>query len=207
MPRLLDLFAKEGVKATFFFSLGPDTSGKAIKRIFRKGFVKKVLSASPAASYGLKTMLYGTLLPAPDIGGRTETVARMREAAQAGHSVGIHAWDHIDWHDRLPAMTREEIEGVVAKEHARFLEIFGAPAAFQAAPGWTATPLSVEVQERARHPRDVGHARRGAVLRAAGGRDAEPGAGDPEHSPYVRRAACPLVARGRLSGREGLQIS
>lgn len=147
VPRLLDLFAKEGVKATFFFSLGPDTSGKAIKRVFRKGFVKKVLSASPAASYGLKTMLYGTLLPAPDIGGRPETVARMREAAKAGHSVGIHAWDHIDWHDHLPRMRREEIEAVVAKEHARFLEIFGAPAAFQAAPGWTATPLSVEVQE------------------------------------------------------------
>ena len=147
VPRLLDLFAKEGVKATFFFSLGPDTSGKAIKRVFRKGFVKKVLSASPAASYGLKTMLYGTLLPAPDIGGRPETVARMREAAKAGHSVGIHAWDHIDWHDHLPKMTREEIDAVVAKEHARFLEIFGAPAAFQAAPGWTATPLSVEVQE------------------------------------------------------------
>jgi undecaprenyl phosphate-alpha-L-ara4FN deformylase len=147
VPRLLDLFAKEGVKATFFFSLGPDTSGKAIKRVFRKGFVKKVLSASPAASYGFKTMLYGTLLPAPDIGGRPETVARMREAAKAGHSVGIHAWDHIDWHDHLPRMTRDEIEAVVAKEHARFLEIFGAPAAFQAAPGWTATPLSVEVQE------------------------------------------------------------
>ena len=147
VPRLLDLFAKEGVKATFFFSLGPDTSGKAIKRVFRKGFVKKVLSASPAASYGLKTMLYGTLLPAPDIGGRPETVARMREAAKAGHSVGIHAWDHIDWHDHLPRMTRDEIEAVVAKEHARFLEVFGAPAAFQAAPGWTATPLSVEVQE------------------------------------------------------------
>jgi undecaprenyl phosphate-alpha-L-ara4FN deformylase len=147
VPRLLDLFAKEGVKATFFFSLGPDTSGKAIKRVFRKGFVKKVLSASPAASYGFRTMLYGTLLPAPDIGGRPETVARMREAAKAGHSVGIHAWDHIDWHDHLPRMTREEIEAVVAKEHARFLEIFGAPAAFQAAPGWTATPLSVEVQE------------------------------------------------------------
>jgi undecaprenyl phosphate-alpha-L-ara4FN deformylase len=147
VPRLLDLFAKEEVKATFFFSLGPDTSGRAIKRVFRRGFVKKVLSASPAASYGWKTMLYGTLLPAPDIGGRKETVARMRDAAKAGHSVGIHAWDHIDWHDHLPRMSRGEIEAVVSKEHARFLEIFGAPAAFQAAPGWTATPLSVEVQE------------------------------------------------------------
>lgn len=147
VPRLLDLFAKEGVKATFFFSLGPDTSGRAIKRVFRKGFVKKVLSASPAASYGLKTMLYGTLLPAPDIGARPETVALMRETAARGHTVGIHAWDHVGWHDRLPRMSRGEIEAVVAREHARFLEIFGAPAAFQAAPGWTATSLSVEVQE------------------------------------------------------------
>ena len=147
VPRLVELFGKHGVRATFFFSLGPDTSGKAIKRVFRKGFVKKVLSASPAASYGLRTMLYGTLLPAPDIGGRSETVARMREAAFAGHAVGIHAWDHIDWHDHLEAMSRTRIEDVVAKEHARFREIFGRPAEFQAAPGWAATALSVEVQE------------------------------------------------------------
>ncbi len=147
VPRLVDLFQRHGVKATFFFSLGPDTSGKAVKRVFRKGFIRKVLSASPVASYGLRTMLYGTLLPAPDIGGRKETVQRMREAAAAGHAVGIHAWDHVDWHDRLPKMARVEIEEVVAKEHARFLEIFGRAATLQAAPGWTATPLSVEVQE------------------------------------------------------------
>ena len=147
VPRLVELFEKHGVRATFFFSLGPDASGRAVKRVFRKGFIRKVLSASPAASYGLRTMLYGTLLPAPDIGGRKETVARMREAAAAGHAVGIHAWDHVDWHDRLPKMTRDEIEAVVSKEHARFAEIFGRPATLQAAPGWTATPLSVEVQE------------------------------------------------------------
>ncbi|MFI5121133.1 MAG: polysaccharide deacetylase family protein [Thermoanaerobaculia bacterium] len=147
VPRLVDLFEKHGIKATFFFSLGPDTSGRAIKRVFRKGFIRKVLSASPAASYGLRTMLYGTLLPAPDIGRKRETVARMREAAAAGHAVGIHAWDHVDWHDRLPKMSRDEIEAVVASEHARFVEIFGKRATLQAAPGWTATPLSVEVQE------------------------------------------------------------
>ncbi len=147
VPRLVDLFQRHGVKATFFFSLGPDTSGKAIKRVFRKGFIRKVLSANPAASYGFRTMLYGTLLPSPDIGRRRETVARMREAAAAGHAVGIHAWDHVDWHDRLPKMTRDVIEEIVANEHGRFAEIFGERARFQAAPGWTATPLSVEVQE------------------------------------------------------------
>ena len=48
VPRLLDLFAAEGIRATFFFSLGPDNTGKAVKRIFRKGFVRKVLRSSPA---------------------------------------------------------------------------------------------------------------------------------------------------------------
>jgi peptidoglycan/xylan/chitin deacetylase (PgdA/CDA1 family) len=71
----------------------------------------------------------------------------MRETVAAGHTVGIHAWDHVGWHDRLPEMNREEIEDVVAKEHARFREVFGFPATYSAAPGWTATPLSVEVQE------------------------------------------------------------
>ena len=147
VPRLVDLFEKHGVKATFFFSLGPDTSGKAIKRVFRKGFIRKVLSASPAASYGLRTMLYGTLLPAPDIGGRKETVLAMREAAAAGHAVGIHAWDHVDWHDRLPRMAEAEVRETVGKCHARFREIFGFPARVSAAPGWTATPASVAAQE------------------------------------------------------------
>ena len=92
-------------------------------------------------------MLYGTLLPAPDIGSRPDAIRRMREAEAAGHAVGIHAWDHVDWHDRLPEMLRDEIESVVSKEHARFREVFGRPATLSAAPGWTATPLSVEVQE------------------------------------------------------------
>lgn len=147
VPRLLELFAKANVRATFFFSLGPDNTGKAVKRVFRKGFVKKVLRASPAASYGVRTMLYGTLLPAPDIGAEPAAVSRMREAKAAGHECGIHAWDHVDWHDRAPSMARGEVEAVVARTHARFAEVFGEQATLSAAPGWTATPLTAEVQE------------------------------------------------------------
>ncbi len=147
VPRLLDLFAKESIRATFFFSLGPDNTGKAVKRVFRKGFLKKVLRANPAASYGIKTMLYGTLLPPPDIGSRPEAIAQMRAAETAGHECGIHAWDHVDWHDRLPAMSRVEIEMIVRKTHERFERVFGRRATVSAAPGWTATPVSVELQE------------------------------------------------------------
>ena len=148
IPRLLDLFAKEGIRATFFFSLGPDNTGKAVKRIFKKGFIKKVLRANPTASYGLKTMLYGTLLPAPDIGAKRDAIAKMRDVQASGHAIGIHAWDHIDWHDRLSSMPRAEIDKIVIRQQARFEEIFGERAVLSAAPGWTATALSAEVQEK-----------------------------------------------------------
>ena len=147
MPRLLDLLARHGARATFLFSLGPDSTGKAVKRVFRRGFVKKVLSASPAASYGLATMLYGTLLPAPDIGRRKEAVARMRQAAAAGHECGVHAWDHVDWHDRLPGMARDEVVATFGRAAERFEEVFGRAARVAGAPGWTANGLSVEAYE------------------------------------------------------------
>ncbi len=118
-----------------------------MKRVFRRGFVKKVMSASPAASYGPATMLYGTLLPAPDIGKRTEAVARMREAAAAGHECGVHAWDHVDWHDRLPGMDRGEVFETFGRAADRFAEILGRPAEVAGAPGWTANGLSIEAYE------------------------------------------------------------
>ena len=164
VPRLLDLFARHGIVTTFFFSLGPDNTGKAVKRVLRKGFVKKVLRASPAASYGIKTMLYGTLLPAPDIGTKPEAVARMREAHAAGHECGIHAWDHVDWHDRLPRMERDEISRTVRRTHERFAEIFGFRATVSAAPGWTATAASMEIEEE-NGIRVTSHTRGGSPFR------------------------------------------
>jgi len=39
VPQMLDLFDKHEIRASIFFSFGPDNSGKAIRRIFRKGFI------------------------------------------------------------------------------------------------------------------------------------------------------------------------
>ena len=105
------------------------------------------MSASPGASYGLATMLYGTLLPAPDIGRRKKAVERMREADAAGHVCGIHGWDHVDWHDRLLRMDRDEVFATFRRTAGRFAEIFGRPASVAGAPGWAASGLSVEAYE------------------------------------------------------------
>ena len=68
VPRLLDMLKKFQAGATFLFSLGPDHTGRALKRVFRPGFLKKVSRTSVVEHYGIRTLLYGTLLPGPDIG-------------------------------------------------------------------------------------------------------------------------------------------
>src|SRR3989338_5291860 len=68
VPRLVETLKRHNAQATFFFSLGPDHTGRAIKRVFRPGFIGKVSRTSVVEHYGIKTLLYGTLLPGPDIG-------------------------------------------------------------------------------------------------------------------------------------------
>ena len=108
VPRMLEDLARAGVRASFFFSLGPDRSGLAVLRLFRKrGFLRKMLRTGPVRMYGLRTMFYGTILPAPMIGRLCED--GIRAAAEAGHEVGLHAWDHVLWQDRLDHLSPDRI--------------------------------------------------------------------------------------------------
>ena len=42
VPRLVEMLKRHNVQATFFFTLGPDHTGRAIRRVFRPGFLGKV---------------------------------------------------------------------------------------------------------------------------------------------------------------------
>ena len=146
VPRLLEVLAARGIRATFFFTLGPDRSGVAVRRVFtRKGFLRKMIRSRAPALYGWRTMLYGTLLPAPMIGRGCEDA--MRSARSAGHETGVHGWDHVGWHDRLDRMSAAEVAGEYGRAHAEYLRIFGEPARWSAAPGWTANALSLAAEE------------------------------------------------------------
>ena len=89
IPTLLRLLDKHQMRASFYFSFGPDNSGKAIRRVFRKGFLAKMRRTRAPQMYGLKTLMYGLLLPAPLIHKRA--APQMRSTLEAGHEVGIHA--------------------------------------------------------------------------------------------------------------------
>jgi undecaprenyl phosphate-alpha-L-ara4FN deformylase len=67
VPNLVRLLQKHRSNASFLFSLGPDHTGWALRRAFRPGFFRKVARTSVVEHYGLKTLMYGVLLPAPEI--------------------------------------------------------------------------------------------------------------------------------------------
>ena len=105
VPRLVEVLKRYNAQATFFFSLGPDHTGRAIKRVFRPGFLGKVSRTSVLEHYGFKTLLYGTLLPGPDIG-RT-CASTLLSVRDAGFEVGIHCYDHIRWQDHVAGKNYE----------------------------------------------------------------------------------------------------
>lgn len=145
VPALLDLFDRLGIRSTMFFSMGPDNSGKAIRRVFRRGFLSKMRRTSAVSTYGLKTMLYGTLLPAPFIVESDPSILRL--AVERGHECAVHAWDHVDWQDRLDSLGPRAVRETLGKAFGLFERITGFPARSCAAPAWKVTKTSLEVQD------------------------------------------------------------
>ncbi len=131
---LVSMLQQERAQATFLFSLGPDHTGWAMRRVFRPGFLKKVSRTSVVEHYGIKTLLYGTLLPGPDIGVRA--AADMRAVRDAGFEVGIHCWDHVYWQDNVRNRDAAWTERQMQKAFERFTHIFGVAPATHGAAGW-----------------------------------------------------------------------
>jgi len=146
VPRLAELLKKHGAGATFFFSLGPDHTGRAIKRALRRGFLSKVSRTSVVSHYGLRTLLYGTLLPGPDIGLRCTDV--MRSVRDAGFEVGIHTWDHVKWQDGVGEADARWTERQMQLARERFEAILGEPARAHAAAGWQMNVHALRLTQR-----------------------------------------------------------
>ena len=134
VPRLMEALKRHQVQASFYFTLGKDHTGRAIKRIFRPGFLSKASRLSVWEHYGFKTMLYGTLLPAPDIGRKCADV--MRSVRDDGFEVGIHGYDPIRWQENIASGDMEWTRREMQRAVDRFSEIFGMASRSYAAAGW-----------------------------------------------------------------------
>jgi len=139
-PNLVRLLGRHQANATFLFSLGPDHTGWALRRAFRPGFFKKVSRTSVVEHYGLKTLMYGVMLPAPDIGATCAN--QLRAVAAAGFECGIHTWDHVVWQDNVRQRDQAWTRAQMQKSVQRFQKIFGVPSRTHGAAGWQMNPAA-----------------------------------------------------------------
>jgi undecaprenyl phosphate-alpha-L-ara4FN deformylase len=146
VPNLVTLLNKHGASATFLFSLGPDHTGRAIRRVFRPGFFGKVRRTSVVKHYGVKTLLYGTLLPGPDIGRRAADV--MRGVRDAGFETGVHTWDHIRWQDGVAKADAAWTLIEMRRACERYTDIFGAEPLTHGAAGWQMNVHALRLTQR-----------------------------------------------------------
>lgn len=147
VPNLVEDCRAIGAPACFLFSLGPDQTGRAITRVFRPGFFKKVSRTSVVQIYGVRTLLNGTLLPAPHIGRRNTAV--MRAVRDAGFEVGIHCYNHYRWQDYVQRMAIEAVRAEFVAARAEFRRIFGVEAHTAGAAGWQSNARSRQVYDEA----------------------------------------------------------
>ena len=147
VPALRDLLARKGIPATFLFSLGPDNTGRAIRRIFRPGFFSKVSRTSVVSTYGLRTLMNGVVLPGPMIAKKNTAI--LRSVADAGFETGIHCWDHVFWQDRLFSLSEARVAEEFGKARRAYEDVFGRPARTAGSAGWQANAASLAAYDAA----------------------------------------------------------
>jgi len=134
VPNLARILSKHQANATFLYSLGPDHTGWALRRALRPGLLKKVSRTSVVEHYGLKTLMYGVLLPGPDIG--KQCAGELRAVRDAGFEYGIHTWDHTYWQDNVRKRDAQWTANLMQKAYDRCIEVFGHAPPTHGAAGW-----------------------------------------------------------------------
>jgi undecaprenyl phosphate-alpha-L-ara4FN deformylase len=145
VPRLLETFAKHGVSATFFFTLGPDNMGRHLYRLLKPRFFVKMLRSNAASLYGWDVLVAGTAWPGKKIGAALG--ATLRDADKAGHELGLHAWDHHRWQVSALKMDARALHDEIARGVDAFADALGRRPDCSAAAGWVSNARVLEAKE------------------------------------------------------------
>ncbi|MFA6293149.1 MAG: 4-deoxy-4-formamido-L-arabinose-phosphoundecaprenol deformylase [Victivallales bacterium] len=134
VPALCKLLKSHGVKATFFFSVGPDNMGRHLWRLLKPQFLLKMLRSKAASLYGWDIIFMGTFWQGPIIGDKLRHV--IKAAHDDGHEIGLHAWDHHQWQSKIDSMDSESMRTSLRRGLEILTEITGETPTCSAVPGW-----------------------------------------------------------------------
>ncbi len=149
VPKLLEIFSRYDVQATFLVVMGPDTMGKHAKRFKKKNYFKRIRKVNPfklIRSYGIAPFLYGTLLPSPLIGEAHPEI--LKKIIAQGHEVGLHGYDHAWWADSYyDSMSGNDVQEEFERAYQAYSNVLGRTPTCFAAPNWRCDEKIFKVED------------------------------------------------------------
>ena len=146
VPNLCRVLAEHSIRASFFFSVGPDNMGRHLWRLLRPAFLLKMLRTKATSLYGWDILLKGTFWPGPVIGEKLSSI--IRSVSDAGHECGLHAWDHHAWQAHIDTMGHDAIHQSLRRGMEMLTKILGYTPYCSAVPGWKCNDLVLMEKEK-----------------------------------------------------------